>query len=232
VGIITWDTSYGRSILKEELYSYAKTLGIDIVGVEVFNIKDVDITTQLLKLRSKKADYLLAAAAAYAPTVIKKTCKEMGWKVNQINVGIGWNSTLENPDLFEGDIAICGFRSYDDEEHPSIVKLMKYFKKNNRAPKVRDYFYAVAWYGALVEHRAMTEVVNLYGWEGFNAENIVKVMTNMKDFEPLGGLTKITYTKDRRTPRAVSVNRVTKGKLIPVGKDFMEAPDLRPEKYR
>ena len=186
IGIITWDTSYGRAILTDEFYDYAKRIGVDIVDTQLFGIREVDLTTQLLKLRSKKADYLLTNSTASGPLAIKKGAKEMGWKVPLLNgEGQDWGTVRLGPDFFEGDIAVLNMKSFDETDDPSIKAIMKYFNKNNRTIKDKALFYFVGWYTALLEHKIMTEVVDKHSWKGLNAENIVKALNKTKDFEPL-----------------------------------------------
>ncbi len=233
MGIITWDTAYGRGILTDEFFAYAKSIGVDIVGTpQLFGVKDVDVGTQLLNLRAEKPDYLVTNTTGGGPLAIKRGCKEMDWNITLLNGGGGdWGTVNLNPPLFEGDITGFYVKSWDETDDPSIKLLMKYFTKNKRTAKERTLFYIVPWCQALIEHHVMTEVVKKYGWEGLNAKNVVAVMNNLKDFAPLDGIGRYSYSEKRRTPHLMRVYKITGGKFLPVS-DFFEVPDLMPAKFK
>jgi len=109
--------------------------------------------------------------------------------------------------------------------------MMKYFKKNNRTVKDISIFYILAWQCALIEHKVMTEVVDKHGWEGLNIKNLKEALNNLKDFQPLGGLSRITYTDKRRTPHYVKIYKCTNGKFIPLT-DWLEVKDMRPPEFK
>lgn len=231
-GIITWDTGYGRAILTDEFFAYAKNLGVDIVDTQMFGIRDVDISAQLMKLREKKPDYLITNTAASGPLAIKKGCKEMGWDINMINLAGGdWGTVALDPTMFEDDLIALHIKSFDEVEDPSIKTVMKYFKANNRTAKDKSLFYLIGWQMALLEHKILNEVVKEHGWNGLNAQNIVKALNKLNDYEPLHGITKISYSEKRRTPKVARVYKVSNGKFLPVT-GFLEVPDLRPAEFK
>jgi len=232
VGIITWDTGYGRAILTDEFYAYAKKIGVDVVGTELFSIKDQDATSQLLKLKAKNPDWLVTNCAAHGPLVIKKGCQTMGWKIHLLNTNGGeWGTVGLAPPLFENDISVLSVKSYDDENDPTIKEVMKHFNANKRTVKDRSIFYLIAWQVTLTIHEGLTKTVDKYGWEGLNGNNLFEVITNFKHFMPLGGITDVTYSPKRPTTRASRVYKITEGKFLPLT-DFQDVPDLTPEKYR
>ena len=108
---------------------------------------------------------------------------------------------------------------------------MKYFNKNKRTVKDKSYFYICAWQFSLIQHMIMTEVVDKYGWKGLTPQHLKDSMNNVKDFMPLGGLTRVTYSDKRRAPKVAMVYTIKNGRLTPQT-DFLEVPDLRPAKYK
>jgi len=232
VGIITWDTAYGRAIITPEFYEYVKSIGVDIVDTQLFGIRDMEVTIQMLKLRGKKADYLLTNSLGHGPLAIKKAAKEMRWNVTLINgQGGGWGAVRLAPEIFEGDIILLDQKSWDEADDPSIQLIEKYFKKNNRDIKDRCLFYLEGWSHTILAQHLFETVVDRFGWGGVNINNLKKVMVNLKDFRPLGGLSSYTYSEKRRSLRMTRIYKVTQGKLIPLS-DFIETPDLRPAQYR
>ncbi|MDQ7783299.1 MAG: ABC transporter substrate-binding protein [Desulfomonilaceae bacterium] len=231
-GIITWDTGYGRAIVTEEFYNWAEKIGVDIVDTQLFGIRDVDLTPQLMKLRAKNPDYLITNSTASGPLAIKKGLKEMGWDIKLINTSGGdWGTAALDPSLFEGDLVALHVKSFDEVDDPSIKTVMTYFTANNRTEKDKSLFYLVGWQVALLEHKILNQVVKDHGWKGLNAENVMKELNNLKDFAPLEGITKMSYSEKRRSPTVARVYKITKGKFLPVT-DFVETPDLRPAKFK
>ncbi len=231
--IITWDTGYGKAILYDRFFEYCKEIGIDIVGTELFGIREQDVTSQLLRLKEKGPDWLITNTTAHGPVVIKKALKVMGWNVPVLNnAGNDWGVISMAPQLFNNDIAVLPTRGFDQKDEPSIQKILKYFKLNNRSKRDRSMFYLIGWITALIQHKAMKDVVDKHGWDGFNIENLKKAMANINNFRPLGGLTEVTYSADRPTLRKAMVYRISdKGVFTPLT-GFIKAPDLRPAKYR
>ncbi len=230
IGIVTWDTAYGKAILYEEFYAYLKKIGVDLVGTELFGIREVDLTAQLLRLRGKNPDFLVTCTTGSGPMAIKKGCREMGWKIPLVNSpGSDWGTIRLAPQLFEGDIVSLPTKSFDETNDPSIKTIMEFFNANKRTTNDMAIFYMIAWQQALIEHKVMTEVVNKHGWDGLNTKNLKAALNGLKNFEPLGGFTKVSFSENRRTSTQARVYKVNDGKLLPVT-PFLELADLRPKK--
>jgi len=233
LGILTWDTSYGRAILTDEFFAYLKKIGVDLAGKpQLFGIRDVDTTTQLMALRTEKADWIATNTGAGGTLAMKKGLKEMNWEVQLLNTfGEDWGTIRIDPSAFQGDIIGMPMKSYDEVDDPAIKTLMKYFNKNNRTLKEKTSFYMIAWYVALLEHKVMTEVVEKHGWEGLTVDNLKKTINNTNNFLPLDGITKLTYSDKRRTPRVSRAYRVEGEKMVPLT-EFQELEDMRPAEFR
>ena len=75
VGILTWDTGFGRAIMTEHGLGYFKKAGVDMAGKpQLYGIRDVDVTTQLMQLRMAKADYIYTNTTAGGCLAIRKGC--------------------------------------------------------------------------------------------------------------------------------------------------------------
>ncbi|MGZ8429646.1 MAG: ABC transporter substrate-binding protein [Candidatus Deferrimicrobiaceae bacterium] len=230
IGIITWDTAYGRTILNDDFYAYLKKIGVDLVGTELFGIREVDLTAQLLRLKGKNPDYLVTCSLGSGPLAIHKGCREMGWNVPLVNsTGQDWGTIRLAPELFEGDIVGLPTKSFDETDDASIKTIMGFFNANKRTINDKTIFYMIGWQTALIEHKVMTQVVDKHGWDGLTTKNIKAGMNSLKNYAVLGGLQTISYSNDRRTPPQARVYKVSKGKLLPVT-PFLEVPDMRPKK--
>ncbi len=229
VGILTWDTGFGRAILTEKGLAYFKKAGVDMAGKPlVFGIRDVEVTTQLMQLRAEKADFIYTNTTAGGPLAIRKGCREMGWDVPLIASGLDFGTLKLNPPVFEGQYIPRPWISWHEEDNPAIQFLMKHMQKNNRTEKDKSAFYFVGWMNAAAQHRAMLQVVQKHGWEGMNAKNLKAALNTIKDWKPLEGMTSVTYTAKRPVPRGMRMYQVKGGKILPIT-DWQLTPNFLPE---
>lgn len=229
VGVLTWDTGYGRAILTENGLAYFKKAGVDMAGkVQVFGIRDVEVTTQLMQLRAAKADYIYTNTTAGGPLAIRKGCMEMGWDVPLIAGGLDYGTLKLNPAAFEGQLVPRPWVSWQEEDNPAVQFLLEQMKKNNRTEREKSAFYMVGWTCAAAQYMAMNQVVEKYGWDGLNAKNLKEALNTIKDWKPFGGMANITYTAKRPVPRGVRMFQVKGGKILPIA-DWQVAPNFLPE---
>ena len=229
VGILTWDTGYGRAILTDHGLAYFKKAGVDMAGkVQVFGIRDVDVTTQLMQLRAAKADYIYTNTTAGGPLAIRKGCMEMGWDVPLIAGGLDYGTLKLNPPAFEGQLIPRPWVSWHEGDNPSVKFMLEQMKKNNRTEREKSAFYFVGWMCAAAQYRAMNQVVEKYGWEGLNAKNLKAELNTIENWQPFGGMTTVTYTAKRPVPRGVRMFQVKGGKILPID-EWQVAPNFLPE---
>ncbi|MBN1636391.1 MAG: ABC transporter substrate-binding protein [Deltaproteobacteria bacterium] len=194
VGLLTYNNAYGRSIHKPSM-EYAKSKNIDIVSIEEFPAKTVDLTTELLRLKNEGAQYVFMQML---PAAIISAFKSAD-RIDYDPVFLGtWTST--DPDFFKMGGGLIrdrlrmqfpGGLPVDDSDGIKMLKqLMDRYK-------TVDSFDASYWEGvvvAMIMERAFIRAQERYG--KINPENINKAMESFKN-EDFGGLVpNITYTKD------------------------------------
>jgi hypothetical protein len=231
VGVITWDTAYGRAMLTEKFLTYLKDMpGAELAGEpQLFGIRDVDVTTQLMKLRSWKSDVVMSCIVGGGPLAVRKGMREMGWDPIYCANGVDEGTLNLDPVALDGVYVQRALLSWYDTQEPAMKFLLEQFHKNNRTKADMSAFYLLAWQNMAVEHKVMTEVVEKYGWDGLTTKNLLDAMNHVKDFMPWGGLTKLTYTARRPVPSHMRMYQSEKGKLVPVS-DWEEVPDFIPDK--
>lgn len=95
VGLLTYNNAYGRSIHKPS-QEYAKANGINLVSIEEFPPKTVDLTTELLRLKKNGAEYVFMQML---PATIVTTFKSAD-RIHYSPQFFGtWTST--DPDFFK-----------------------------------------------------------------------------------------------------------------------------------
>lgn len=233
VAIITWDHAFGRAILEPEFFNYCKKIGVDLVAQELFGVRDVDVTTQMVRIRAKKPDWLLTNTTGHGSVAIMKSATELGMKAKMVNGVGGDESTIRmKPALFNGCITIQHTPSYNDRDNPAIKKILKYMKQNKRTVKEETNMYLTHWQYALLVHKVVGDAVAKVGWDKLDIDAIKEQLNHLTDWEPLGGLAKMTYTAKIRSSPWLTIHKAKDGELVDVGGGFVKAPDLTPAKYR
>jgi ABC-type branched-subunit amino acid transport system substrate-binding protein len=230
VGIITWDTAYGRAMLTDKFFAYLKEIGLELAGEpQLFGIRDVDVTTQLMKLRSWKSDVVMSCIVGGGPLAVRKGMREMGWDPEYCANGVDQGTLNLDPVALDGVYAQRAILSWSETDNPAMKFILEQFEKNHRTKADKSAFYLLAWDNVAVEHKVMNEVVKKYGWEGLTTQNLKAAMDQVKDFMPWGGLTKLTYTAKRPVPSHMRMYQAQKGKIMPVS-GWEEVPDFLPDK--
>jgi len=216
VGLLTYNNAYGRSI-HQPSKEYAEKNGIDIVAVEEFPPKTVDLTTELLRLQKSGAQYIFMQML---PAAIITTLKSAD-RINYQPMFLGtWTST--DPDFFKQgqglikDRLIIQFPGCVPADKTAGIKLMQKLMNQYKTVKTFDASY---WEGVVVAaimerafQRAYTQSKEV------NRETITKAMESFRK-EDFGGLVPpVTYTKANHeasfTARIVKVKE--DGSFIPL----------------
>lgn len=92
VAILADSTSYG-DLGRKDLEAALKAKGITPVAVEKFNIKDVDMTPQLLKAKEAGAEAILTYAIGPELAQIANSMTKLGWKKPMIG---SWTLSMAN----------------------------------------------------------------------------------------------------------------------------------------
>ena len=92
VAILADSTNYGQ-LGRADLETALKAKGITPVAVEKFNIKDVDMTAQLLKAKEAGAEAILTYAIGPELAQIANGMTKLGWKVPMVG---SWTLSMAN----------------------------------------------------------------------------------------------------------------------------------------
>jgi branched-chain amino acid transport system substrate-binding protein len=92
VAILADSTNYGQ-LGREDLEKALKLKGITPVAVEKFNIKDVDMTAQLLKAKEAGAEAVLTYGIGPELAQIANGMTKLGWKVPMVG---SWTLSMAN----------------------------------------------------------------------------------------------------------------------------------------
>ena len=225
VGLLTYNNAYGRSI-HEPSKEYAKKLNIEIVAIEEFPPKTVDLNTELLRLQKAGAEYIFMQMLPSAIVTAFKGADRINY--NPVFLGT-WTST--DPDFFKmgagliRDRMIIQFPGALPVDKTPGMKIMEDLWKKYKTVEKFDASY---WEGVVIG--MIMERAFLRAYEkskNINPETINAAMESFKN-EDFGGLVpKITYTKDDHgasfTARMVRVNE--DGSYVPLTNFYVPGKD-------
>ncbi len=221
VGLLTYNNVYGRSI-HDPSKEYAAKNNINIVTIEEFPSATVDLTTEMLRLKSKGAEYIFMQLLPAHVISALKAADKIDYKVPFFGT---WTST--DPDFFnlgKGLIRdrlymqFCGVLPGDKtpkgEKMPGIQLLEKLWTKYKTVEK----FDTSYWEGvvvAMIQERAAHRAAGLF--KTINSETINKAMETF-DKEDFGGLVPyVTYTKNNHEGSF-------KGRIVQIHEDATYTP--------
>ena len=225
VGLLTYNNAYGRSI-HEPSKEYAKALNINIVAVEEFPPKTVDLNTELLRLQKAGAEYIFIQMLPSAIITAFKSADRINYQPLFLGT---WTST--DPDFFKMSkglirdrlvIQFPGALPADDNEG---MKIMKELWKRYKTVAAFD---AAYWEGVAVGMIMERAFIRAHEKSKIiNPETINAAMESFKD-EDFGGLIpKVTYTKDDHgasfTARMVKV--AEDGSFVPLTNFYVPGKD-------
>jgi len=224
-GLLTYNNAYGRSIHAPSK-EYAKRLGINLVAVEEFPPKTVDLNTELLRLQKAGAEYVFMQML---PSAIITAFKSAD-RINYSPVFLGtWTST--DPDFFKMGAGLIRDRliiqfpgGLPVDKSKGIAAMQQLWKRY----KTVDKFDASYWEGVVIGMIMERAFIRAYEKsKNINPETINAALESFKN-EDFGGLVpKITYTKDDHgasfTARMVKVKE--DGSYIPLTNFYVPGKD-------
>lgn len=225
VGLLTYNNAYGRSIHAPSK-EYAEKLGIQIVGVEEFPPKTVDLNTELLRLQKAGAEYVFMQMLPSAIITAFKSADRINY--NPVFLGT-WTST--DPDFFKMGAGLIKDRltiqfpgGLPVDKSKGMAVMQELWKRY----KTVDKFDASYWEGVVVG--MIMEKAFKRAYEKSKDINPATVNAALESFknEDFGGLVpKITYTKEDHgasfTARMVKVQE--DGTFIPVTNFYIPGKD-------
>ena len=192
VGLLTYNNAYGLSIHKPSR-EYAVKQNINIVAIEEFPPKTVDLTTELLRLQKSGAEYIFMQMLPASIITAFRSADRIGYDPPFFGT---WTST--DPDFIKMGQGLIRDRlriqfpgGLPSDKNPGMKVMQDLWKRY----KTVDRFDASYWEGvavAMIMERAMIRASEKS--QTINRETINRAMESFKQ-EDFGGLIpKVTYT--------------------------------------
>jgi branched-chain amino acid transport system substrate-binding protein len=193
VGLLTWNNTYGKTI-QGPSKEYAAKNNIDIVGIEEFPPSTLDLTTELLRLREKKAEYIFVQILPAGIITAFKSADRINYDAPFFGT-----YTATDPDFFKlgkGLIrnrfaaSFCGCLPVDNT--PAVKLLQDLWKRYKSVDKFDISYWTGVTIASIME-RGIEKANKDFG--KINGETINKALESFRN-EQFGGLVPyVTYTK-------------------------------------
>ena len=193
VGLLTYNNAYGRSIHKPS-QEYAKANGINLVSIEEFPPKTVDLTTELLRLKKNGAEYVFMQMLPATIVTTFKSADRIQYSPQFFGT---WTST--DPDFFKLGKGLIRDRlkmqfpgGLPGDKGAGIDTLKELWKRYKTVTR----FDAAYWEGVVVGMIVERAALRAHQKHGkVDRETINKAMESFTN-EDFGGIVPpVTYTK-------------------------------------
>ena len=225
VGLLTYNNAYGRSIHAPSK-EYAAKLGINLIAIEEFPPRTVDLNTELLRLQKAGAEYIFIQMLPSAIITAFKSADRI--KYSPVFLGT-WTST--DPDFFKMGKGLIRDRlvmQFPGGLPSDNIKGMNVMKELWKRYKTVDSFDAAYWEGVVVGmimERAFIRANEKS--KVINPASVNAAMESMRNEDFGGLLPAVTFTKDNHeasfTARMVRVKE--DGSYIPLTNYYVPGKD-------
>jgi len=225
VGLLTYNNAYGRSIHAPSK-EYAAKLGINLVAIEEFPPKTVDLNTELLRLKSKGAEYIFIQMLPSAIITAFKSADRIQY--NPAFLGT-WTST--DPDFFKmgkgliRDRLVMQFPGGLPSDNSKGMEIMKELWTRYKTVSSFDASY---WEGVVVGMIMERAFIRAYEKSKvINSETINSAMESMTNEDFDGLVPAVSFSKDNHeasfTARMVKVKE--DGTYVPLTNFYIPGKD-------
>jgi len=244
LGILTWNQTTGKAILVPAMREYAKSKGIEIVGEELFNPTDLDVSTQLTKLKAAGANWIYDNGLSTTSIIINKGMETMGvmnHKLYDATPGTMHHCTNQNQQSVamitpasaasEGMIG-TGWAAEVTESFPGCKIAVEYADKNKLSNPARN----ASFMCGFTQLDNMAEFVGLtvdkVGWDKVNGTTVKDTILGLQNWKgPNTGTYVYSYSVKKPEPNRGRIFLWTNGKFDFMT-DFFTLPNLAPVEFR
>ena len=208
------DTEFGREPIPAGR-EMCKKMGLNLVAEEVSQVGGVDISTQVLDMKSKKVDYCIFQGYVSNPiAAVIKQSKDYG--LNAKFMGTFWSTEKqllnELGPMANEYIGVSAYSFYTQVENPMIKKIQAWTKAKYPKVEYRSQSYMQNFMTTLLFIESFKRADKMPG--GLTGDNLVKALQSIKNFD-VGGLMPPVTIKDNSIP----VGRVYRGNSTTMGFD-------------
>ena len=223
------DSGYGKAVLKPAR-EYAKEIGIDLVAEEVVGLRDLEATSQMLRIKEKKADFVYMQETYTATSTVLKEAKKHGM-TGVTFTGNYWGTGQKLAELAgeaaEGYLGIMPFAIWTDEgEGVEFAKLLN--TKYQPDVEYREGQYMTGIVNAMMILRGIEIALENAGGDPAKVAgaNVFKGLESLKEFDTLGMTSPISFSaSEHRGAKKGRLVTIKNGQLI-AATGWLDAPPV------
>ncbi len=190
------DTEFGRDPIPYGR-QMCKKLGLNLVAEEVAKVGGVDVASQVLDLKRKKAQYIIFQGFVLSPvsTVIKQA-RDYGLKAKFMGTFWGTHKMLLDKmgPLADGYLGVMPYGFYYQKDIPMMQKIRAWNKKHHPDITYRPTSYMQGFFTGLV----FTECLRRADRAGdLTGDGLVKALRSLKNFDVGGLMAPITVVNNK-----------------------------------
>ena len=190
------DTEFGRDPVPYGR-EMCKKLGLNLVAEEVAKVGGVDVASQVLDLKRKKAEYVIFQGFVLSPvaTVIKQA-RDYGLKAKFMGTHWGTHKMLLDKmgPLAEGYLGVMPYAFYYQDDIPMIKKIRAWNQKHHPKVKYRPTSYMQGFFTGLVFVECLKRADKAGDLTG---DGLVKALQSIKNFDVGGLMAPITVVNNK-----------------------------------
>ncbi len=223
LGLLLWDTAYGKSSDIPELYSYLKDdLGVEVLPTVFFPYEIKDFTPQLMRVKGEGPDLIFQQALAGQYAMLAKDAQRLGVTPKIPIMSTLWCLSEKYIELAgdaaEGTYGIWQWNIAPGDDNPSnpVVKKLRDAMEKYRGNRYYDINYFQGWMGQYINQHIIELTIAKYGFP-IKGEQVAECASTMspwnwglsKSFSGYGGGDRLGWHEGR-------VFQVQKGKVVGV----------------
>ncbi len=190
------DTEFGRDPIPYGR-QMCKKLGLNLVAEEVAKVGGVDVASQVLDMKRKKAQYVIFQGFVLSPvsTVIKQA-RDYGLKAKFMGTFWGTHKMLLDKmgPLADGYLGVMPYAFYYQKDIPMMQKIRAWNQKHHPEVKYRPTSYMQGFFTGLV----FTECLRRADKAGdLTGDGLVKALQSIKNFDVGGLMAPITVVNNK-----------------------------------
>jgi branched-chain amino acid transport system substrate-binding protein len=190
------DTEFGRDPVPYGR-DMCKKLGLNLVAEEVAKVGGIDVASQILDLKRRKAEYVIFHGFVLAPVpAVIKQARDYGLKVKFMGTHWGTNKMLLDKmgPLAEGYLGVMPYAFYYQDDIPMIKKIRAWNQKHHPEVKYRPTSYMQGFFTGLVFVECLKRADKAGDLTG---DGLVKALQSIKDFDVGGLMAPITVVNNK-----------------------------------
>ena len=190
------DTEFGRDPVPYGR-DMCKKLGLNLVAEEVAKVGGIDVASQILDLKRRKAEYVIFHGFVLAPVpAVIKQARDYGLKVKFMGTHWGTHKMLLDKmgPLAEGYLGVMPYAFYYQDDIPMIKKIRAWNQKHHPEVKYRPTSYMQGFFTGLVFVECLKRADKAGDLTG---NGLVKALQSIKDFDVGGLMAPITVVNNK-----------------------------------